>query len=184
MRSILPNSVRRRFGASLAVTALVSTTIVVGSSPASALTAPSNTYVAATVTDGVPTPVTPLSPDDCALVIQMTGTMADGLGTYEVLNPASTPPARTYSDTEAVQYVVLPGGCDQSIEVDSTYTPEPWDPATGTGGVVFLGGTTLTLNAVINASSAGFASGHSVGCLLYTSPSPRDKRQSRMPSSA
>ena len=25
---------------------------------------------------------------------------------------------------------------------------------------------------------------HTVGCLLYTSPSPRDKRQSRMPSSA
>ena len=25
---------------------------------------------------------------------------------------------------------------------------------------------------------------HSVACLLYTSPSPRDKRQSRMPSSA
>ena len=24
----------------------------------------------------------------------------------------------------------------------------------------------------------------SIGCLLYTSPSPRDKRQSRMPSSA
>ena len=27
-------------------------------------------------------------------------------------------------------------------------------------------------------------SGQSVTCLLYTSPSPRDKRQSRMPSSA
>ena len=27
-------------------------------------------------------------------------------------------------------------------------------------------------------------SGYSDGCLLYTSPSPRDKRQSRMPSSA
>ena len=25
---------------------------------------------------------------------------------------------------------------------------------------------------------------HSIACLLYTSPSPRDKRQSRMPSSA
>ena len=25
---------------------------------------------------------------------------------------------------------------------------------------------------------------HNMGCLLYTSPSPRDKRQSRMPSSA
>ena len=28
------------------------------------------------------------------------------------------------------------------------------------------------------------APGHGEGCLLYTSPSPRDKRQSRMPSSA
>ena len=27
-------------------------------------------------------------------------------------------------------------------------------------------------------------SDHTIGCLLYTSPSPRDKRQSRMPSSA
>ena len=30
---------------------------------------------------------------------------------------------------------------------------------------------------------AGFKC-HSIDCLLYTSPSPRDKRQSRMPSSA
>ena len=29
-----------------------------------------------------------------------------------------------------------------------------------------------------------WAAEHVVGCLLYTSPSPRDKRQSRMPSSA
>ena len=29
-----------------------------------------------------------------------------------------------------------------------------------------------------------FDSGFLLGCLLYTSPSPRDKRQSRMPSSA
>ena len=28
------------------------------------------------------------------------------------------------------------------------------------------------------------ANGHSMGCLLYTSPSPRDQRGSRMPSSA
>ena len=31
---------------------------------------------------------------------------------------------------------------------------------------------------------AGLVEGASKGCLLYTSPSPRDKRQSRMPSSA
>ena len=29
-----------------------------------------------------------------------------------------------------------------------------------------------------------FINGELIGCLLYTSPSPRDKRQSRMPSSA
>ena len=30
----------------------------------------------------------------------------------------------------------------------------------------------------------GYHEAHMTGCLLYTSPSPRDKRQSRMPSSA
>ena len=35
------------------------------------------------------------------------------------------------------------------------------------------------------SSGAGAGSKHAIGtCLLYTSPSPRDKRQSRMPSSA
>ena len=39
-----------------------------------------------------------------------------------------------------------------------------------------LSHATISANALINAEY--------VGCLLYTSPSPRDKRQSRMPSSA
>ena len=30
----------------------------------------------------------------------------------------------------------------------------------------------------------GFLIGYPISCLLYTSPSPRDKRQARMPSSA
>ena len=38
--------------------------------------------------------------------------------------------------------------------------------------VVFTSGATESINLAI------------CGCLLYTSPSPRDKRQSRMPSSA
>ena len=33
-------------------------------------------------------------------------------------------------------------------------------------------------------ASAPKVLGHEMSCLLYTSPSPRDKRQSRMPSSA
>ena len=38
-------------------------------------------------------------------------------------------------------------------------------------------------SAICSASRAGLLTGR-IPCLLYTSPSPRDKRQSRMPSSA
>ena len=52
------------------------------------------------------------------------------------------------------------------------------DDATAPAGLVFSGGAPDTVSVadgnVIDISS----------CLLYTSPSPRDKRQSRMPSSA
>gem|GEM_PF-3464392 len=123
-----------------------------------------NEYVAARASKtGGMTPATPLNDADCALLIQMTGTVKDGLGTFEVLDPATAEPTRTYSASEKVQYVVLPGGCAQSLAVDSTMRAQPWNPETGTGGVVFLGGETLTLNAQINADSAGFASSHSVG---------------------
>ena len=49
---------------------------------------------------------------------------------------------------------------------------------------VFLhrGYSGATLDAI--AQEAGFSKGVVYSCLLYTSPSPRDKRQSRMPSSA
>ena len=46
--------------------------------------------------------------------------------------------------------------------------------------VVFMS-IEIMLNAV-NISLIAFD--HYLNCLLYTSPSPRDKRQSRMPSSA
>ena len=38
--------------------------------------------------------------------------------------------------------------------------------------------------SVLAEAKALEAKGHPMICLLYTSPSPRDKRQSRMPSSA
>ena len=59
---------------------------------------------------------------------------------------------------------------------------------------LFIGGLTLSLIGLYQVINSGH--GHeevsevvggaynSGGCLLYTSPSPRDKRQSRMPSSA
>ena len=46
------------------------------------------------------------------------------------------------------------------------------------GTVAITGGETLKATGMTTTSSDGKT------CLLYTSPSPRDKRQSRMPSSA
>ena len=112
-----PDSKRRkrlRFQGAFFVCALVASVIVTSGTQVGALPAPPNTFVSASVVDGVPTPDSPLSDSDCALVIQMTGTIASGLGVYEILEPATATPERTYSASEAVQFVVLPGGCDRS----------------------------------------------------------------------
>ena len=50
-----------------------------------------------------------------------------------------------------------------------------------TYGVILLGIQSIGLEAWIPLT---ILMGLMYGCLLYTSPSPRDKRQSRMPSSA
>ena len=54
-----------------------------------------------------------------------------------------------------------------------TIRPTSFEPAPASGG-----------SAEIVKSEPGEAFKNSKFCLLYTSPSPRDKRQSRMPSSA
>ena len=41
-----------------------------------------------------------------------------------------------------------------------------------------------SFNCRLSSCSTGRSPSHASTCLLYTSPSPRDKRQSRMPSSA
>ena len=47
-----------------------------------------------------------------------------------------------------------------------------------------IGNNTVIANSAAIAGHAEIADDVIIGCLLYTSPSPRDKRQSRMPSSA
>ena len=49
-----------------------------------------------------------------------------------------------------------------------------------------LGRLGFTVGLLVVSVTLAFVVGHILykGCLLYTSPSPRDKRQSRMPSSA
>ena len=50
---------------------------------------------------------------------------------------------------------------------------------------VFLAGSGLSWLFVAGSITlTNLSTDQLVGCLLYTSPSPRDKRQSRMPSSA
>ena len=77
------------------------------------------------------------------------------------------------------------------IDVDSTVG----FPKSGTLSFLYKNGeignfeyTDKTLNQFLGISTTGVAStisdNTSIDCLLYTSPSPRDKRQSRMPSSA
>ena len=50
------------------------------------------------------------------------------------------------------------------------------------GGLIFLGA--VVASGAVGPCPAGRMRVPSMSCLLYTSPSPRDKRQSRMPSSA
>ena len=59
---------------------------------------------------------------------------------------------------------------------------EPTTPVIPDSPQEFPDSTDLTLYS--DAGRVTLAEGDSNGCLLYTSPSPRDKRQSRMPSSA
>ena len=60
----------------------------------------------------------------------------------------------------------------------------------GTDAVWSMPGLVLAVLAILTAAMAGdeltamFTSAASKVCLLYTSPSPRDQRGSRMPSSA
>ena len=60
--------------------------------------------------------------------------------------------------------------------------PRPRESHKGTFGTVLaVAGSASYRGAALLAAEGALRTG---ACLLYTSPSPRDKRQSRMPSSA
>ncbi|HYJ37087.1 MAG TPA: T9SS type A sorting domain-containing protein [Chitinophagaceae bacterium] len=64
---------------------------------------------------------------------------------------------RSYTVGGIVQVVSLPVFADAIVT--GTITPTPWDPVAGTGGVIAFQSNTLTLNAAIDASGAGFTGG-------------------------
>ena len=80
-------------------------------------------------------------------------------------------------------------GCDSTAQVDLIFA----DRAVGQIDTTICDGSTIEIDDVVISQEGmmeiDFAQGSQAGCdsstcLLYTSPSPRDKRQSRMPSSA
>ena len=58
------------------------------------------------------------------------------------------------------------------------------DPTAGTGGFLISANHYITGEGKVDPEALSEAKYKKYSCLLYTSPSPRDKRQSRMPSSA
>ena len=70
---------------------------------------------------------------------------------------------------------------DAFVEGPEDYTVAISAPSTTTGSDIAIGTTSVTTTIVDNDTAIWNLVGT---CLLYTSPSPRDQRGSRMPSSA
>ena len=70
---------------------------------------------------------------------------------------------------------------DKNLELGKVSTPT--DTTADGGGITLKGASDKTFNWV-DANDAWTSSEHIHVCLLYTSPSPRDRTRSRMPSSA
>ena len=77
---------------------------------------------------------------------------------------------------EAKSFIKLNGGSSKKLDVlrGKTQINLFFEPSTRTQSSFDLAGKRLGADVMTM----------NMGCLLYTSPSPRDKRQSRMPSSA
>ncbi len=110
-----------------------------------------------------------LQPGDNVVLMQMTGTVASGLGVFEMLEVDSVSgstvtlasgPDRTYDTGQAVQLIHLPYDA-AGITVNSTVTPVPWNG--NLGGVAAMGGSTVTLGADIDTSGAGYTSTNGPG---------------------
>ena len=95
---------------------------------------------------------------------------------------SQTTPAHPLDDTETVASV------PQEIVGRDTPTRQLYEKITDEVAKVFVGQEELVQGTLVALFSGGHVLIESVpglgNCLLYTSPSPRDQRGSRMPSSA
>ena len=121
-------------------------------------------YVALKSPDSVASNVTFVLPSSDGSANQVLGT--DGSGNLSFLSTTST----------------LAGATDSDISSPSSGHILVHDGTDSFDNVAVSGDATLASDGSLTISAGAVE--FSMFCLLYTSPSPRDKRQSRMPSSA
>ena len=91
----------------------------------------------------------------------------------------------TFSSGEVEEIATYQGGgADTSIVVDLPNGAEVTDVEMTLSGVSATGWSQVTVDDRSDWSAGQSGAVDSRSCLLYTSPSPRDQRGSRMPSSA
>ena len=106
----------------------------------------------------------------------VTDTSTPGSGLYNAT--LSIPETGTTSGTYTMHFSVVYDELDSEGNLMMRYTREEQYT------VVIEESFYVGLYENVPDTLAGFASGDNRGCLLYTSPSPRDRQKSRMPSSA
>ena len=124
-----------------------------------------------------------------------------GLFTSVIMAQTATVNGTSYTTiTEALEAaiggdtIIIDGIFDEKLTSNKAVSLQGDDPTidgivfTGTGRVLYYTNEVLGDFSISNLTiSGGNASGNGAGiliCLLYTSPSPRDRQKSRMPSSA
>jgi len=129
----------------------------------------------------------PISPDEeyielnvPAAVIDM-GTIAPG----DTGTGSATFTARSYLNDN---YVIIslrdPPTSENGEVLDPITTAAPFDPSQESFGMNLVANTQPTAQGADPAHQPDNSFAYGEACLLYTSPSPRDRTRSRMPSSA
>ena len=111
----------------------------------------------------------------------------DGAVTHDWQAIAMSADGGTIVAVAAEDYNYMGGGVYLSTDFGSTWSTVVFGGSASLNLVdVAVAGSGSRLSAVANGGQGGqvWISADAGTCLLYTSPSPRDKRQSRMPSSA
>ena len=108
--------------------------------------------------------------------------IAIACGNTFILKPSERDPSCPMKLAELLEEAGAPAGVLNVVNGDKEAVDAILDHP-DIGAVSFVGSTPVAKHVYSRGSLAGKRV-QALGCLLYTSPSPRDKRQSRMPSSA